>query len=308
MKNRNLLGLFVVLFGLGVLSASAQQKMSSAQYIDRYKSIAIDKMKNYGIPASITLAQGLLESGNGGSELAVKANNHFGIKCGKSWTGPRIYHDDDKKDDCFRKYSSVEESYRDHSIFLKESSRYKSLFELERTDYKGWAEGLEKAGYATNPMYAELLIDLVNRNKLYQWDIPQTMGGIFGSKIFIGEGNAPTQMMHVGLTWGRCNGVKYVLARRGDSYITLAKKLHISPSRLMGFNDLEFAEPLAADERVFIQRKKAKSSMQNSHIVMAGETSYSISQEFGIKLRNLKKMNKQLRKSPPTIGESLRLN
>ncbi|MEF9949982.1 MAG: glucosaminidase domain-containing protein [Mucinivorans sp.] len=300
----------IVTFALlcATLATSAQYKMSTAEYVDRYKAIAIEKMNNYGIPSSITLAQGLLESGNGGSELAIKANNHFGIKCGRSWTGPKVYHDDDAKNDCFRKYGSVEESYRDHSIFLREGKRYAFLFDLDKRDYESWARGLKQAGYATNPMYAEMLINLINRYKLYQWDVEQVMGGIFGSKIFVGEGNAPQPMARVGLIWGRCNGVRYVVARQDDNYASLAQKLHMSLERLLKMNDLRQTRPLESGERVFIQHKKPRSKMQNSHIVLRGETSYSISQDFGIKLRNLKRMNKQLRKSPPVVGSNLRLS
>lgn len=289
------------------LASAAQQKMSTAQYVELYKNIAIEKMNTYGIPASITLAQGLLESGNGGSELAVNANNHFGIKCGKSWTGPKVYHDDDAKDDCFRKYSSVEESYRDHSIFLREGKRYAFLFELDKTDYEAWARGLKAAGYATNPMYADMLINLINRYKLYEWDLPQMMGGVFGSKIFVGEGDAPSKMMKVGLTWGRCNGVKYIVAREDDSYESLSRKLKISLERLLRFNDLPQTMPLNEGQRVFIQSKKRESKLQNSHIVLKGETTYSISQEFGVKMRSLKQMNRKLKKSPPVVGERIRL-
>lgn len=289
------------------VSASAQRKMSTAEYVDTYKNIAIEKMNTYRIPASITLAQGLLESGNGGSELAVSANNHFGIKCGKSWTGPRVLHDDDAKDDCFRKYSSVEESFRDHSIFLSEGKRYASLFELKTNDYEGWARGLKAAGYATNPMYADMLINLINRYKLYQYDVPQVMGGVFGSKIFVGEGNAPTPLVRVGLTWGRCNGVRYVVAREGDTYQSLARKLRIPIERLLKFNDLHQTIPIDEGTRIFIQRKGNSNKFQNAHVVRKGETSYSISQDFGVKLRSLKQMNRKLKKSPPVVGQQITL-
>lgn len=297
-----------VLFGIGIsFGAWGQQRMSTAEYVDRYKDIAIEKMNTYGIPASITLAQGILESGTGNSELALKANNHFGIKCGRSWTGPTVAHDDDADDECFRKYASVEESYRDHSIFLRESKRYASLFELPKTDFEGWAKGLKAAGYATNPKYAEMLIDLIGRHKLYEYDIPQMAGGIFGAKVFVGEGNAPAPMMRVGLTWGRCNGVKYVVARQGDTYAALAEKLRIPLSRLLRLNDLPQTQALQEGERVYIQPKKGKSDRQTAHVVRSGETSHSISQDFGIKLSALKSKNRKLKKSPPTVGDTLKL-
>lgn len=285
----------------------AQQRMSTAEYINLYKDIAVEKMNTYGIPASITLAQGILESGTGNSELALKANNHFGIKCGRSWTGPSVAHDDDADDECFRKYASVEESYRDHSIFLRESKRYASLFELSKTDYEGWAKGLKAAGYATNPKYAHMLIDLIGRYRLYEYDVPQMAGGIFGAKVFVGEGNAPAPMVRVGLVWGRCNGVRYVVARQGDTYAGLAKTLRLPLSRLLRFNDLPQTQSLEAGDRVYIQAKKGKSERQMRHVVRAGETSHSISQDFGIKLNSLKAKNRSLKKSPPVVGATLKL-
>jgi len=146
-----------------VISASAQD------YINRYQGIAIQEMNTYGIPASITLAQGLLESANGNSTLAREANNHFGIKCTSDWMGKSFLQDDDKRDDCFRVYNSPEDSFRDHSEFLLRK-RYAALFELDKDDYKGWAKGLKQAGYATNPRYAQLLIDLIERYGLYEYD------------------------------------------------------------------------------------------------------------------------------------------
>lgn len=145
------------------------QNLTREQYIEKYKGTAIRQMNQYGIPASIILAQGCLESGNGNSRLAVKANNHFGIKC-HNWTGKRIYHDDDKRGECFRKYNSADDSFKDHSEFLRNGKRYQSLFDLKRTDYKAWAHGLKAAGYATNPKYATLLIDIIEKYSLYKYD------------------------------------------------------------------------------------------------------------------------------------------
>ena len=163
MENR--LVLFLLLFSFQ-LSA---QNMTRNEYIDKYKDEAIYQMKKYKIPASITLAQGILESGDGNSELAKKSNNHFGIKCHSDWEGERVYHDDDKKDECFRKYNKVRDSYDDHSEFLLRP-RYAALFEYALTDYKSWAKGLKKAGYATNPNYAKHLIKIIEENELYKLD------------------------------------------------------------------------------------------------------------------------------------------
>jgi len=158
---------------IGLLSTSmlglAETKITTVQYIEQWNTTALEQMHEHLIPASITLAQGILESGSGNSRLAKQANNHFGIKCHKSWTGDTFIQDDDKKDECFRSYYSANESYNDHSLFLKRS-RYAGLFELRLDDYKGWAKGLKSAGYATNPKYAHLLIDLIERYHLYQYD------------------------------------------------------------------------------------------------------------------------------------------
>ncbi|MBE6201163.1 MAG: hypothetical protein E7134_03120 [Rikenellaceae bacterium] len=154
----------------GAVSAQEQAKLTRKEYIDKYAPLAVEQQALYGIPASITLAQGLLESGNGNSRLAREGNNHFGIKCGGSWDGPSLRHDDDAPQECFRSYDSVEESYIDHSLFLSERERYKGLFTLDPKDYKGWAHGLKAAGYATNPVYAELLIKIIEEHQLYRYD------------------------------------------------------------------------------------------------------------------------------------------
>ena len=153
---------------LSVVCANAQSKTEN--YISKYSSAAVDEMERYGIPASITLAQGILESGNGESRLAVEGKNHFGIKCHSNWNGETIIEDDDEKGECFRKYDKVADSYRDHSLFLTERGRYSFLFEYSKIDYKKWAKGLKKAGYATNPKYPTLLIDLIERYDLSRFD------------------------------------------------------------------------------------------------------------------------------------------
>lgn len=155
---------------LGGVSAQEQKKLTRAEYIELYAPMAVESQLLYGIPASITLAQGLLESGNGNSRLAREANNHFGIKCGGTWDGPSLAHDDDAPQECFRSYSSVAESYVDHALFLSERQRYSGLFLLDPKDYKGWARGLKAAGYATNPAYAELLIKIIEDNNLQRFD------------------------------------------------------------------------------------------------------------------------------------------
>lgn len=163
----------IVLLILCVGMQASAQNLTRAQYIEKYKDEAVKQMRKHKIPASITLAQGCLESNNGNSELARKANNHFGIKCHNGWKGKGYTHDDDRKGECFRKYNSAEDSFTDHSYFLISGSRYNSLFDLKITDYKAWAHGLKAAGYATNPKYAQMLIDIIEEYQLYKYDVPQ---------------------------------------------------------------------------------------------------------------------------------------
>ena len=166
----------------------------TTNYINKYKSLAISEMNEFGIPASITLAQGILESGNGESRLAVEANNHFGIKCHTNWDGETIFADDDEKNECFRKYSTVEESFRDHSLFLSTRDRYQFLFNYKKTNYRKWARGLKEAGYATNPKYASSLIKIIKNNNLSKYDISTAdekkifFSNIYGFPYLIGFG------------------------------------------------------------------------------------------------------------------------
>lgn len=169
MTKRICLFLFACLFFISHLSAQMRWNSVYQEYIDQYKDLAIEEMLRYNIPASITLAQGIFESGAGRSELSVKGNNHFGIKC-HGWTGRSVYHDDDARNECFRAYDNVLQSYEDHSKFLRYNVRYNSLFTLQRTDYRGWAQGLKACGYATNPRYADKLIELIELYKLYELD------------------------------------------------------------------------------------------------------------------------------------------
>ena len=252
------------------LSLLGQEKVSSEAYIDLYKKIAIDKMNEYHIPASITLAQGILESGSGNSRLAKKANNHFGIKCHKGWTGKTFYMDDDAKDECFRKYNKVEDSYRDHSLFLTQRGRYTFLFEYDTKDYKSWAYGLKKAGYATNPKYPELLIRIIEKYDLAQYD-----SGKIGKKRHHKKTDEPdisdvaasvtAELMEAGKTEsGRPlftnNGKKLILAKEGDTYYTIAKELNIYSWQLFTYNDVDKKHTIQAGELVFLEKKKRKAN------------------------------------------------
>lgn len=275
----------------------AQPRQSTSQYIEKYKEVAITEMQRYGIPASIKLGQGILESSSGNSDLAREANNHFGIKCKKDWTGPAFYKDDDAKDECFRKYESVLASYEDHSQFLKNSQRYASLFELEKDDYKGWAHGLKKAGYATNPQYAQLLIKTIEDNRLFQYDTQGIVKGEIQAPVTkrkeLDLEDAPE--ISLAKRSGRevylKNRVKYVLAHDGDTPESIAKELDLMVWQVPKYNDFESSTiRLKPGQVVYIQPKRRKAEVK-THLVKSGETLESISQLYAIKLKSLKKLN-----------------
>lgn len=270
----------------------AQYKMTTAQYIEKYKATAIRNMKDYGIPASITLAQGILESGNGGSRLAVDANNHFGIKCKSSWTGGRVYHDDDEKGECFRRYHSAAKSYEDHAKFLTSSPRYASLFDLRRTDYRGWAKGLKAAGYATNPQYAQRLISMIEKYELYQYDNQIGLGKL--DKYLADRNDRQLEKIaKSGVEFGEVNGVVYLIARQSDGYSTLSKLVGIGKSEMLSYNDLDrnSTSPLEG-ERIFISRKKSKAAKEHIyHKATKGQTAQEISQIYGVRAKSLIRKN-----------------
>ena len=264
--------------------STAQMKWNSTyqQYIDQYKDVAIEQMKKYHIPASITLAQGLFESGAGRSELARKGNNHFGIKC-HGWKGRKVYHDDDASNECFRAYNNAYESYEDHSLFLRRP-RYAALYELEPTDYVGWARGLKAAGYATNPSYAQLLINIIEQHNLMQYDrLPGTSGGY---------GMPDEDFLHrVRL----CNDVVYVVVRQGETFSDIAKAADIRESRLRSYNEVDRHYRLKAGDRVFLNRKKPhveRSLRGTAHRIVAGQSMYDIAQMYGVKVEKLYKWNR----------------
>jgi hypothetical protein len=264
-----------IAFGLLILSNSVfGQEISRKEYIEKYSSLAVKQMHQYKIPASITLAQGILESNNGNSRLAVKANNHFGIKC-HGWEGKKIFADDDKKNECFRNYKNVLESFVDHSLFLNKYSRYEFLFDYKITDYKSWAKGLKKAGYATNSKYPELLIKIIEENKLYQFDREKIDKNLISGKRNI--------YMHP-------NKIKYVISQNQETYETIAKSLNIKLKQILKYNDDKKLSVLKVGTKVFIQPKRNRSK-QRTHVVNKGEDLRSISQTYGIKMKSLKKRN-----------------
>jgi len=259
-------------------------------YINTYKDIAIREMKLYGIPASITLAQGILESGDGQSKLASEANNHFGIKCHEGWTGAKVYHNDDKKGECFRKYKHAEESYRDHSEFLSKRSRYASLFELDKTDYEGWAKGLKKAGYATSPTYASSLIGLIEKNNLHKYDLEALDGELL-----------PEERILLA-----ANGAKYIELGKTERIEDVVKMYKKSVDKILDFNDLTYESKVAEGDRIYVKAKKCKGA-NKYYKVLAGETVHSISQKEGVKLKYIYKRNRKAVGWQPADGETIQL-
>ncbi len=273
----------------------AQDRITRAEYIERYKRIAIKNMEKYGVPASITMAQGILESGDGNSTLAVKGNNHFGIKCHRTWTGQRIYHDDDAKGECFRKYRSPEHSFQDHSEFLRGGRRYAFLFDLEPTDYKGWARGLRQAGYATDPRYAESLIRIIEENSLYLLDRGVDIKVVSPTK---GMGQlADAENFRIDIYSQReiftRNRIKYIKVKQGDTYQSLTRELEMMPWELARYNEIERNATLTPGQELYIQPKRRRAEVNHSHhVAEAGETMYGISQMYGIRLSSLYRLNR----------------
>ena len=270
------------------------QNTSVKQYIDSFKDVAMKEMIDFKIPASITLAQGLLESGSGNSRLAKSGNNHFGIKCKKEWTGCTILEDDDALQECFRCYTNPRESYYDHSRFLKENRRYAPLFTLDIKDYKGWAAGLLTAGYATNPKYAELLISTIERNQLMRFDSLVLNGYLpFNAKI---EPNITIVD----------NQVPAIMANKLETPDQFAKEHNSSEKRVLKYNDLPANTLIEPGEVLYLKPKKKKASVP-THLVQTGETMWLISQKYAVKLNALYKKNLMDEGTEPKPGVVLQL-
>lgn len=289
------LKLFLILI-ISCLTLQAQIRNKQYEnYIKKYRELAVEEMKKYHIPASITLAQGLLESGAGQSTLARKSNNHFGIKCGSDWRGKTVSHDDDARGECFRAYKHPKDSYEDHSKFLAGRSRYASLFKLKITDYKGWARGLKKAGYATNPRYADQLIGIIELYELHKYDEKNYLKWI--------KKNPNPHQTYI------ANDLLYIVVRAGDSWKSISKEFDISQKKLRKYNDLYKGYALQVGDILYLEKKNKKADKEHIvHVLRAGESMYSVSQKYGIRLKNLYKMNKMDADDPaPEVGTILRL-
>ncbi|MCB0431262.1 MAG: glucosaminidase domain-containing protein [Flavobacteriales bacterium] len=302
---------------LGARVMAEGQPLTASDYITRYKDMAITNMIEMGVPASITLAQGMLESGNGNSRLAMEGNNHFGIKCHSDWDGPTIHEDDDQKHECFRKYRSVLDSYHDHAAFLRGKQRYAFLFDLSVTDYKGWAKGLKQAGYATNPQYAARLIHIIEENGLQQYDEVAIAQGLKTPPVLAKETKQAKEtsktrkenrsrkhkisneggseiISEVELGSRRqlsyVNNTPFIVARKGDTFYRIASDMDMEIWQLIRYNDLPKDHVLAEGERVYIKPKRRKAT-QETYAVKEGESLHDISQQFGVKEKHLLKYN-----------------
>jgi LysM repeat protein len=314
----------IIFFGL-LFSAFPQKMITVQEYIEQYKILAQEEMDKYHIPACITLAQGILESNCGNSPLAREANNHFGIKCHKEWDGKTFYQDDDEENECFRKYPHATDSYIDHSVFLATRDRYKFLFDLELTDYKGWAYGLKEAGYATNPKYPELLIKIIEENGLDKLDEPasrqssvvsrQSNEQNTNSKLKTQDSKLTTGPPEVFEITGRGgngrvvfknNSRKFIFARTGDDYHVIASEFNIYSWQILAYNDLSKEEKLTAGQKIYLEKKRKKAEY-DFHRVKPGESLHSVSQDYGIRMKVLCRLNGLNAGSSLPEGTRLRL-
>lgn len=324
---KQLIGVFCFL--VLSFSAGAQQSPVVLEYINTYKELAIAEMKRTGVPASVKLAQGIHETMAGTSNLVLKSNNHFGIKCKSNWTGESVSHDDDARGECFRKYTSAEDSYRDHSDFLKNSQRYASLFLLEPTDYQGWANGLKKAGYATNPRYPAIIIKLIEDYHLQDYTLialgkmempSQTTASDKKEEndnsyaINTKEGQKETREIVTppkkipAYPDGefKINETKVIFVTQGTSYLSVAQQFDIPLAKLFEFNELAPGETADTDQLLYLQRKR-KTGKADYHIVQPGETMHDIAQEEAVRLESLLEYNWLSKGQQPAVGERLSL-
>lgn len=310
------LGLLALLLASCGTSRTTQVTLPKVQgnnaynrYIEQYAGIALQNQRNFGIPASITLAQGLLESGAGQSRLATGANNHFGIKCHRAWRGSRTFHNDDRPNECFRAYDRVEDSFKDHGQFLQQP-RYRSLQQLEPTDYKGWARGLQKAGYATDRGYANKLIKIIEDYQLYLIDEGNT-----SRRYHYAQKSTPKREVEqkprpdTGERVGYFSyGLLYILAGEDDSLSAIARDLGMSERKLTEYNDLPAGYPLEKGDIIYLEPKHKRATPPHfEHRIQVGESIHRIAQTYGIQLESLYKLNNLTPEYLPMEGDILRL-
>lgn len=307
MKRTFFLLVLMWLLDMGVYA----QKTTRAEYIEKYAKLAVQEMQRTGIPASITLAQACLESNDGNSDLSIASNNHFGIKCHKTWQGERMYHDDDAKGECFRVYPQVYDSYIDHSNFLRNGQRYAFLFEFDKNDFTSWAYGLKRAGYATNPNYPKLLIKIIEDNQLYKYDtmtpemFQEKKKADEEEEDVVVKGDAPvstieppnpvsfepTKKRHERNIYTN-NGKRFIILQKGETLYSISQKFHIPLWKLYDYNDISAGEVLADSSIVYIEQKGLRAGKEYmTHTVRPGETFQSISQLYAIKANRLARIN-----------------
>lgn len=292
--------LFLLPICVSAQPADGEKRITPEEYIELYKDIAMAEMQRVGIPASIKLAQGLLESGSGNSELSKRSNNHFGIKCKSGWTGHKTYYDDDAKDECFRVYRDPGSSYEDHSEFLVSSPRYDFLFELEVTDYESWAKGLKKAGYATNPRYPELLLGLIERYQLFEYDQEALGHGIAKSR------KSRNDDVETEVDYFAFNDFPAAEVMAGDDVRSFSERYDMRPWQVRKYNDMLQSDPLVPGMLLYLKPKRGRPD-QDFHVVQDGETMHYIAQARGIKLKKLLRKNRMDYGQEPMPGEKLNL-
>jgi LysM repeat protein len=303
--------------------STAEPAQTVQAYVNSYKDLAITEMKRTGIPASITLAQGIIESDCGHSTLAREGNNHFGIKCHDNWTGQTIRHNDNKRNECFRKYQRPEESFYDHSDFLKSVPRYSFLFNFNSTDYKAWAQGLKKAGYATNPDYANMLIRTIEENNLWYYDRENTasvapqvikdsikeslpMRSADSSKKILREPVGNMTIMARAPRVMENNRIQYIIVKDGDTREKLENEFQLLKWELSRYNELKSDFSLSPGQILYLQPKRDKAEPgKENYTVVDGDTMYFISQKYGIKLKRLYEMNRMTEGTEPEPGTKI---
>jgi len=331
--------LFLLFASLAFKNSFAQQDPVVVQYIQNYKDLAIEEMQRTGIPASIKLAQGIHETSAGTSDLVRRSNNHFGLKCKAEWTGMTVKHTDDAPNECFRKYESPLDSYKDQSNYLKGTPRYASLFEIDPTDYKAWAFGLKKAGYATNPKYSQVLIKLIEdydlqdytmialgklkpghetlaKNENKNSDIiipvekpvvmpPEPEVVVYAKKETKKEAVVEKKPEYPDGEF-KINETKVIYAKKGISYLSIAEKYSIPLARIFEFNEMKVQEVVEKDQLIYIMRKR-KVGLNEQHTVKPGETLADIAQTEALRIESLLEYNFLQQNMQPAVGSVLYL-